>query len=85
MLIKFYKQRKCGADSFILTEALTKPESKETATIPTPVSLSVGYTQSDTDEMVLSFILTFMETVRFLLKDSAKTLSPNMYVSGHST
>ena len=45
----------------------------------------VGYTQADTDEMVLSFILTFMETVRFLLKDSAKTLSPNMYVSGHST
>ena len=28
MLIKFYKQRKCGADSFISEEALTKPKYK---------------------------------------------------------
>ena len=28
VLIKFYKQRKCGADSFILTEAVVKPWNK---------------------------------------------------------
>ena len=33
---------------------------------------------------VLSFILISFETVRFLFKDDAKTLSPNMYAPGHS-
>lgn len=31
-----------------------------------------------------SFILISFETVRFLFKDDAKTLSPNMYTLGYS-
>ena len=43
----------------------------------------VEYTKPNTGDGVVVFTLSLMETVRFLLKDSAKTLSPNMYVSGH--
>ena len=43
----------------------------------------VEYTKPNTGDGVVVFTLSLMETGRFLLKDSAKTLSPNMYVSGH--
>lgn len=43
----------------------------------------VEYTKPNTGDGVVVFTLSLMETVRFLLKDSAKTLSPNMYVSGY--
>ena len=67
-------QRKRGADSSISEEVLTKPKCKQTETIPLLVS-SAQNTQANTSDGAV-VILAFVETVRFLLKDSAKTLSP---------
>lgn len=43
----------------------------------------VEYTKPNTSDGVVVFTLSLMETVRFLLKDSAKTLSLIMYVLGY--
>ena len=61
--------------SFISKEVLTKPGYRRTETIPTPVSLSDEFTLTNTDKGAVVHILVSIETVRFLLKDSAKTLS----------
>ncbi len=42
--------------------------------------MPVQNTQTNTSDGAVG-ILTFVETVRFLRKDSAKTLSPNMYAT----
>ena len=70
-----WSKRKCGAFSFISKEVLTKPGYRRTETIPTPVSLSDEFTLTNTDKGAVVHILVSIETVRFLLKDSAKTLS----------
>ena len=61
--------------SFISKEVLTKPGYRRTETIPTPVSLSDELTLTNTDKGAVVHILVSIEIVRFLLKDSAKTLS----------